>query len=67
MADPETATGTYSGKTWTWKGEFDMGGKKVATRFVLVESSPTVHTVTASMSEDGKKWTTLMEGKSTKQ
>jgi hypothetical protein len=67
MAAPEMATGTRSGNTWTWKGEMDMGGKKLMSRFVIVETSPTVHTMTGSMSEDGKKWTTVMEAKTTKQ
>lgn len=67
MANPEMATGTHKGNTWTWKSEMDMGGKKVMSRFVIVETSPTVHTMTGSMSEDGKKWTTIMEATSTKQ
>jgi hypothetical protein len=66
--DGDVATGTVSGNTWTWKSEPTVeGGKKIWSQFVLVEKSPTVHTMTWSMSDDGKKWMTVMEGTSTKQ
>ena len=66
-ADAEMGTGSLNGNTWTFTSSMHVEGKKISTRFTLVETSPTVHTVTFSMSEDGKKWTTMMEGKSTKQ
>jgi hypothetical protein len=67
MGGPEHATGTVSGKTWTWEGKSDIGGgKTVQSRFTLVETSPTVHNMKWDISEDGKTWKTLMEGTSTK-
>lgn len=63
----ETAAGTVSGNTWTWTGKTDLGGgKSIQSRFTLVETSPTVHTMKWEMSEDGKAWKVVMEGKSTK-
>lgn len=67
MPDAEMATGTYKSNTWTFTNEMEMNGKKFWSKFVIVETSPTLHTVKWDMSEDGKKWTTMMEGKSTKQ
>ena len=67
MADAEMATGTLAGNTWTFKSDLDMGGKKIHSQFVITETSPTVHDMKWDMSEDGKKWTTVMEGKSIKQ
>ena len=65
--DAEFGTGTYTGNTWTFNSEMFMNGKKVRGRFVLVETSPTVHTAKFEVSEDGKQWVTFMEAKSTKQ
>ena len=67
MPDAEFGTGTYKGSTWTFNSEMHMNGKKFRTRFVLVETSPTVHTAKFEMSEDGKQWVTFMEARSTKQ
>jgi hypothetical protein len=33
---------------------------------VIVETSPSVHTMKWEMSEDGKTWKTIMDGKATK-
>lgn len=65
--DAEFGTGTFKGNTWTFNSEMYITGKKVSTRFVLIETSPSVHTVKFEISEDGKQWVTFMEGKSTKQ
>jgi hypothetical protein len=66
MADAEMATGTHAGNTWTFKSEPIMGGQKFHSQFVITETSPTMHDFKWEMSEDGKKWTTVMTGKSTK-
>jgi hypothetical protein len=66
MPDAEMATGTLAGNTWTWTSTMDMGGKTIHSRFMLTETSPTVHTFKWEMSEDGKSWKAMMEGKSTK-
>ena len=66
MPDAEMATGTLSGNTWTWTSKMDMDGRPIESRFVLTETSPTVHTFKWEMSQDGKSWKAVMEGKSTK-
>ena len=66
MPDAEVATGTLSGNTWTWTGKMDMGGQTIHSRFTLVETSPTMHTVKWEMSMDGTNWKQMMSGTSTK-
>ncbi len=61
-----SATGTVSGKTWTWSAEEKMGGKPMKSRYTIVETSPTSYTFKWETSSDGQAWTTVMEGKSTK-
>lgn len=66
MPDAEIGTGTVSGGTWTWTSRMDFGGKTMHSRFTIVETSPTQHTYKWEMSEDGKAWNPVMEGKATK-
>jgi Protein of unknown function (DUF1579) len=61
-----TATGKVDGNTWTWTGQDKMGGKLIHSRYTIVKPTPTTQTFKWETSEDGKTWTTLMEGKSTK-
>lgn len=60
------STGTVSGSVWTWNAEEEMGGKKFKGRFTAKEVSPTSYTYKYEMSEDGKTWKSVMEGKATK-
>ncbi|HKR33455.1 MAG TPA: DUF1579 family protein [Steroidobacteraceae bacterium] len=64
MAD--YSKGQKSGKTWSFGSKSEMNGKPFHSRYTMVESSPTSYTYKWDMSEDGTKWTTVMEGKSTK-
>ena len=66
MADPEIASGTFKGNTWTFTSQVDAAGKKLSMLFTIVEKSATVHEIKMDVSEDGKNWTTLMTGTSTK-
>ena len=66
MPDAESATGTLNGNTWTWTGKMEMGGQTIHSRFTLVETSATVHTVKWEMSMDGTNWKQMMSGTSTK-
>lgn len=61
-----SASGTNTGNTWNWTGEDMMGGKLVKSRYTIVLTSPTTQTFKWEMSEDGKTWKTMVEGKSTK-
>jgi hypothetical protein len=66
MPDAELATGTKTGDTWTWTSSMDVDGKTIHSRFVMVDTSPTSYTFKWEMSEDGKTYRPMMEGKSTK-
>lgn len=59
------ATGTKQGNTWTWTFSPTIKGKKLEGRFTIVETSPTEYTYKEELQQGGK-WTTTGEGKSTK-
>jgi hypothetical protein len=54
-----TAQGTVDGKTWTWRSEEKMGGKKMKSRFVLVQETPDRNKTSWSISPDGQTWSEL--------
>jgi len=58
--------GTIQGDTWTYNDESMMGGKKVKSRVIIKELSPTAYTFTMDMQAPDGKWATVMETKSTK-
>src|SRR5262245_50426239 len=58
--------GTLQGDTWTYDDESMMGGKKVKSRVVIKELSPTAYTFRMDFQGPDGKWTTAMESKSTK-
>lgn len=66
MADAETATGTRTANGWNFTSTMDMNGKKIHSRFVMTNTSPTAYSFKWEISEDGKAWKPVMEGTSTK-
>ena len=58
--------GKLQGDTWTYNDESMMGGKKVKSRVVIKELSPTAYTFKMEMQTPDGKWAPLMESKSTK-
>lgn len=58
--------GTVQGDTWTYTSEDMMGGKKMKTRVVIKEVSPTVHTFAMDTQGADGKWARVMESKYTK-
>jgi Protein of unknown function (DUF1579) len=58
--------GSLDGDTWTWTNDEKMGDKTVKGRFTMKVTSPTTYNFTYEMSQDGKAWTTIMDGKATK-
>jgi hypothetical protein len=66
MGQRSHSTGAVSGSTWTWNAEENVGGKTFQGRFTIHEVSPTSYTYQYEMSEDGKTWNKVMEGKATK-
>jgi hypothetical protein len=63
MGQAETATGTVSGKTWTFVGQNEVGGKAMKTRYTIVETSPSEYTFKFEAMADGSAWTTVIDGK----
>jgi hypothetical protein len=62
----EDSRGSIDGDNWTWTSDEKMGDKTMKGRFTMKITSPTTYNFTFEMSQDGKSWTTVMEGKATK-
>jgi hypothetical protein len=60
------AKGSHDAETWTWTSDEKMGDKIMKGRFTMKIVSPTSYNFTYEMSDDGSKWTNLMDGKATK-
>lgn len=67
MGEPEHAKGTPDGDTWTWASESKMGGQMMKNRYTLKVLSPTSYAFKFDVSQDGKTWNAVMDGKGTKQ
>ena len=66
MGMAEGSKGNVSGDTWTYTAEEKMGGKTFKGKYTIMTSAPDSYTFKYETSDDGQKWTTMMEGKSTK-
>lgn len=66
MGVSELSAGTKSGNTWTFTADSTVGGMTFKSRYSIVEASPTSYTFKWEMSQDGTKWATVVEGKTTK-
>jgi hypothetical protein len=62
----ELSIGNKEGPKWTFMSTTQMGEQTLKSRYTIVESSPTAYTFKWETSPDGTKWSTVMEGKSTK-
>lgn len=62
----EDSRGTLDGDTWTWIGEEKMGGTVTKGRFTMKMTSATSYTFMFDMTQDGTKWTPMMDGKASK-
>jgi hypothetical protein len=58
--------GALDGDTWTWTNDEKMGGMSMKGRFTIHMTSAASYTFVFDMSQDGTKWSTLMEGKASK-
>ena len=67
MGEHETATGTVDGDTWTWNSESSGAPGNMKWRFIEKIISPTSYTMKFEMAPDGNTWSTVMQGKATKQ
>lgn len=66
MGEFTKLTGALDGDTWTWTGDDKMNGTMVKGKFTMKMTSPTSYNFTYEMSQDGSKWTLMMDGKATK-
>jgi hypothetical protein len=62
----DDSRGTVDGDTWSWSNDEKMGGQTMKGRFTMKILSPTAYDFTFEMSQDGTKWTNVMDGKATK-
>jgi hypothetical protein len=62
----DDSRGSVDGDTWTWTSDEKMGGKAMKGRFTIKVTSATSYNFSFEMSDDGTKWTTVMDGKATK-
>jgi hypothetical protein len=58
--------GSLDGDTWTWISDEKMNGMTMKGRFTMKIVSPTSYNFTFEMSQDGTKWTNVMDGKASK-
>ena len=58
--------GTLDGDTWTWINDEKMGGMSMKGRFTIHMMSAASYAFAFDMSQDGAKWSTVMEGKAGK-
>jgi hypothetical protein len=61
-----TATGTVNGNTWTWMVEDKYEGESVKGRTTITVLSPTQYTSKYEMADGKGGYTTILEGKATK-
>jgi len=66
MGMAEQSKGTVDGNNWVYTNEGKMGGKPYHGRYSMTVSSPDSYTFKYETSDDGQKWSLMMEGKSTK-
>jgi hypothetical protein len=61
-----TSTGTVNGNTWTWMVEDKFAGEAVKGRTTVTTLSPTQYTFKYEMADEKGGYTTIVEGKATK-
>lgn len=58
--------GSVDADTWTWTSDEKMGSMTMKSRFTMKMTSATSYSFLFEMSQDGAKWTTVMDGKASK-
>lgn len=66
MTMTTVSRGMVQGDTWTYTDESMMGGKKIKSRVIIKELSPTAYTFKMEMQGPDGKWAPIMESKATK-
>jgi len=62
----DDSRGAVDGDTWTWTSDEKMGGMTMKGRFTMKMTSATSYNFVFDMSQDGTKWSTVMDGKAAK-
>jgi Protein of unknown function (DUF1579) len=62
----DDSRGMLDGDTWSWTSDEKMNGMTMKGRFVIKMTSATTYNFIFDMSQDGTKWSTVMDGKATK-
>ncbi len=62
----ENSKGSWDGDTITWTSDDKFHGTTMKGRFTMKNVSPASYTFLYEISQDGTKWTTVMDGKATK-
>src|SRR5580658_917646 len=62
----DDSKGSLDGDTWTWTSDEKMGAMTMKGRFTMKITSASSYSFTFDMSQDGTKWSTVMEGKASK-
>jgi hypothetical protein len=60
------AKGTLTENVWSWSGQDKLGGKLIKSRYTITRGSPDYYTFKWEISQDGKTWAAVMEGKETR-
>ncbi len=63
----EDSRGTLDGDTWAWTSDEKMGNSMGKGRFMMKFTSPSSYTFTYETSPDGAKWTSVVDGKASKE
>lgn len=66
MGMAEQSKGKVDGDNWVYTADEKVGGKSFKGRYSMTTSSPDSYTFKYETSDDGQKWTLVMEGKATK-
>ena len=66
MGEADHSKGMVDGDNWTWTSDMKMGPQTMKGRFSMKILSATSYTYKFEISQDGKEWTLVMEGKNTK-
>lgn len=62
----EDSRGSVDGSAWTWTSNENFNGTPMKGRFTMKITSPTAYDFAFDVSQDGAKWTTVMDGKAAK-
>jgi Protein of unknown function (DUF1579) len=63
----EDSRGHVDGDTWTWTSDEKMGEMTMKGRFTMKVTSDKAYSFMYEMSQDGTKWSDVMDGKASKQ